>query len=135
MSYRAKKDFLKQIKSCYFSGRELKDMMESKFKMEKMAGYPIAYVKFIQLDARLGEDKYGNNIFGSILATAPSQVNVNWKKDNNGNYHILSSADKAFITRYHFLKDFNIDGFDYDCVMNMFEKYLLNMNEPLIVAA
>lgn len=131
-NYKATKEFLEEIRNCKYTGRELMNMMESRFKMYQMAGYPERLIKFTQLVAKMGEDKCGNCLFGAVLSEIPCHIGKRWRYDD-----IFLHNDEEWYESYHFLTRLfpEIEPDDYKKVHRMFNDFLLNYNFPLIVAA
>lgn len=132
-NYRANKEFINSIRNCDYTGRELMEMMENRFRAYAQAGYPQRLENMNSLKEKMGKDKYGNVLFGCVLSEIPIHIKGNYSYGT-----FLAHNDKEMYSSYQFLaytfRD-SVEASDYCAVHDMFDDFLLNMNEPLILAA
>jgi len=132
-NYRATKKFIDEVRNCYYSGRDLMEMMENHFTNLSKAGFPEKLEKMNSLKEKMGKDKYGNVLFGCVLSEIPIHIKGCYSYGT-----FLAHNDKEMYSSYRFLaytfRD-SIDSSDYCAVHNMFDDFLLNMNKPFMVAA
>lgn len=130
--YRATTQFINDIRNCNYSGRQLMEMMEAKFKEYASAGYPERLEKMNKLKEKMGKDKHGNVLFGCVLTEIPIHIK---RCCSYGTF--LAHNDKEMYSSYTFLAHMfrdSIEATDYCAVHNMFDDFLLNMNKPLVSA-
>lgn len=131
-NYKATKEFLNDVRNCNYTGRELFEMMENRFKAYAQAGYPEKLEKMKKLQEKMGTDKYGNNLFGAVFTEIPIHVNSRWINNS-----ILAHNDKEWESSHWFLTRLfpEIEPMDYKAVHELFDEFCRTMNEPLICAA
>ena len=131
-NYKATKEFINEVRNCQYSGGTLMNMMENRFKAFAKAGYPERLINMTKLQAKMGEDKYGNNLFGCVLSEIPAHINSRWLNNS-----ILAHNDKEWYESYRFLTYTfpEINPSDYKEVHKMFDDFMRTLNEPLILCA
>ena len=131
-NYKAKKEFVDKVRNCYYTGRELMDMMERRFKAFAAAGYPDRLINMTKLQAKMGEDRYGNNLFGCVLSEIPAHINTRWLNDS-----ILAHNDKEWYESYRFLTYTfpEIEPSDYKAVHHLFDDFMRTIDKPRIMFA
>ena len=131
-NYKATKEFINEVRNCQYSGGTLMNMMENRFKAFAKAGYPERFINMTKLQAKMGEDKYGNNLFGCVLSEIPAHINSRWLNNS-----ILAHNDKEWYESYRFLTYTfpEINPSDYKEVHKMFDDFMRTLNEPLILCA
>ena len=80
----------------------------------------------------MGEDKYGNQLFGCVLSELPIHINTRWSFNS-----VLAHNDKEMYSSYRFLTYMfpEVEASDYCAVHRMVDDFLRTYNEPLILAA
>ena len=131
-NYKATKEFLLGVRNCEYTGRQLFEMMENRFKAYAQAGYPKKLIEMTKLQAKMGEDKYGNNLFAAVFTEIPIHVNTRWMNNS-----ILAHNDKEWESSHWFLTRLfpEIEPMDYKAVHDLFDDFCRTMNEPIIVCA